>query len=83
MMCGIVSLTISSSLWLTGMAANPIGVEIAAGYGILITFGSWLLTALVPCIAAFVLLPYLLYLIFPPAIQFTPEAPKKAREELQ
>ncbi len=83
MMCGIVSLTISSSLWLTGMAANPIGVEIAAGYGISITFGSWLLAALVPCIAAFVLLPYLLYLIFPPSIQFTPEAPKKAREELQ
>ncbi len=42
-------------------AANPIGVEIAAGYGISITFGSWLLAALVPCIAAFVLLPYLLY----------------------
>src|SRR4029453_17703327 len=39
MYSGIVSLSLSSALWLTAMAANPLGVEIAQGVGVEIGFG--------------------------------------------
>ena len=42
MMNCIAGLTLSSSLWFTGMAANPVGAKMAADAGIEgINFGSW------------------------------------------
>ena len=52
MFSGIVSLSLSSALWLTAMAANPMGAEIAKRFGVEMGFGSWLLAASVPTIAA-------------------------------
>lgn len=83
MMTSMSGLTISSGLWLTAMAVNPIGVEIAARMGIHITFGSWLMYALLPTLAAFVLIPWFLYKIYPPEMKETPDAPLKAREALE
>lgn len=82
MMTSMSGLTISSGLWLTAMAVNPIGVEIAATMGIHITFGSWLMYAIVPTLAAFALIPWFLYKIYPPEMKETPEAPLKALEAL-
>ncbi|MBD3806333.1 DASS family sodium-coupled anion symporter [Sulfuricurvum sp.] len=83
MMTSMAGLTISSGLWLTAMAVNPIGVGIAAKMGITITFGSWLLYAFLPTLIAFVLIPWMLYKIFPPELKETPEAPQKAAEALK
>lgn len=82
MMTSMAGLTISSGLWLTAMAVNPVGVEIASKMGIHITFGLWLLYAVVPTLAAFFLIPWFLYRIYPPELKDTPEAPEKAREAL-
>lgn len=82
MMTSMAGLTISSGLWLTAMAVNPIGVEIAAKMGIHITFGSWLMYALLPTLAAFALIPWFLYRIYPPEMRETPDAPMKAQEAL-
>ncbi len=57
MFSGIASLTVSSALWFTAMAANPLGAEIARGYGLEIGFGSWLVASCVPTLAAMALLP--------------------------
>lgn len=83
MMTSMAGLTISSGLWLTAMAVNPVGAEIAAKMGIVITFGSWLLYALLPTLAAFILIPWVLYRIYPPELTSTPEAPIKALEMLR
>jgi divalent anion:Na+ symporter, DASS family len=83
MMNGITSLTISSTLWLTAMAGNLIGVEIARQFGVNMTFGSWFLAASLPSLIALVILPYALYRIFPPEIKETPEAMLAAREALK
>ena len=48
MFSGMASLTVSSALWFTAMAANPLGAEIARGYGVEIGFGSWLVASSVP-----------------------------------
>ena len=82
MMLGIVSLTISSALWLTAMAANPAGARLAEEFGLKISFGSWFLAALAPSLAALVIIPYVLYKIFPPDLKATPDAPGAAADRL-
>jgi DASS family divalent anion:Na+ symporter len=55
----------------------------AASAGVHIGFGSWLLAASVPTLAAMVLLPWLLYKVMRPEVTSTPEAPAKARRALR
>jgi len=84
MMNCIAGFSLSSSLWLTGMVANPIGAKMAADAGVEgITFGSWFLAASVPTLVAFIIVPFLIYKLFAPEVKETPEAPKAAAEELQ
>ena len=83
MFAGIASLSLSSGLWLTAMAANPIGAEIAKPYGLHVTFGSWFIAASVPTLAAMALLPLVLYELMRPEVTATPEAPAAARAALK
>jgi len=82
MFCGLASLSVSSALWLTATSANPIGVSLAAQYGVKIDFGTWFLAASVPALATILLLPLILYRLFPPGVTDTPDAPAAARKEL-
>jgi DASS family divalent anion:Na+ symporter len=82
MFSGIVSLSLSSALWLTAMAANPLGTEIARTFGVEIGFGSWLVAASVPTLAGMALMPLLLYWTIAPELTATPEAPDAARRAL-
>ncbi|OHD84677.1 MAG: oxidoreductase [Sulfuricurvum sp. RIFCSPHIGHO2_02_FULL_43_9] len=82
MMTSMAGLTISSGLWLTAMAVNPIGVGIAETMGIHITFLSWLLYALLPTIIAFIAIPWVLFKIYPPELRDTPDAPQIAKDAL-
>jgi DASS family divalent anion:Na+ symporter len=82
MFSGICSLSLSSTLWLTAMAANPLGAEIARESGVEITFASWLLAASVPTLISMIVLPPLLYKLIGPEVQATPDAPAAARQSL-
>ena len=83
MMTAIAGHTISSALWFTGMAANPVGAGIAAQFGVNMNFGNWVFVASVPCIIALILIPLVLYKLYPPGNKYTPEAPKMAKKALQ
>jgi divalent anion:Na+ symporter, DASS family len=83
MFCGMASLAVSSALWLTATSVNPIGAEIARQFDLKISFGSWLLAGSVPALAAILLLPLVLYWLFPPGVRATPDAPAAARKALQ
>jgi divalent anion:Na+ symporter, DASS family len=83
MFCGMASLTVSSALWFTAMAANPLGAEIARRHGVEIGFGSWLAASVVPTLVAMGLLPLLLYWVIGPEVKATPEAPRAARQALR
>jgi DASS family divalent anion:Na+ symporter len=83
MLCGMVSLSVSSALWLTATSANPIGVEIARANGLTIGFGSWLLAASLPALVAILVMPWVLYRLCPPQLTATPEAPAAARAALR
>lgn len=82
MFVSMYGLSLSSGLWLTAMAANPVGAAIAGDWGVEITFGSWFLAALPPTIIAAILVPFILYKVYPPVIKKTPHAPENARKKL-
>jgi DASS family divalent anion:Na+ symporter len=73
---------ITSAMFLTAMAANPLAVKLAADLGIEITWGSWALAALVPGLVSLIVIPLFLYKIYPPEIKETPEAATMAKEKL-
>ena len=82
MFSGIVSLSLSSALWLTAMAANPLGTEMARPFGVEIGFGSWLVAASVPTLTGIALMPLLLRWLIAPEVNATPDAPAVARRAL-
>jgi DASS family divalent anion:Na+ symporter len=82
MFSGIASLSLSSALWLTAMAANPLGAEIARTFGVDISFTRWLLTASLPTILAMALMPPLLSWLIGPERTATAHAPEVARRAL-
>lgn len=79
---GMASLSLSSGLWFTAMAANPLGAEMARAFGLEIGFGSWWIAASVPTLVAMVVLPWALHRIVRPEVTATPEAPEGARRAL-
>jgi DASS family divalent anion:Na+ symporter len=83
MFSGIVSLSLSSALWLTAMAANPLGLEIARRFGVNLGFGSWLIAASLPTLIGMVAVPLILYRIIRPEVTATPEAPAAAKRALE
>jgi DASS family divalent anion:Na+ symporter len=82
MMSSMAGLTISSSLWLTAMAANPAGAKMAEDFGVHITYGSWAMAAIAPVLVLYFLIPRLLMKVYPPEVKETPNAPVIAQEAL-
>ena len=82
MFSGMASLTLSSALWLTAMAGNPLGAEIAKTWGLEIGFGSWLVAASVPTLLCIVVLPFVYYKLMRPEVTAMPDAPAEAKKAL-
>jgi divalent anion:Na+ symporter, DASS family len=74
---------VTSAMFMTAMATNPLIAELAGGFGVEITWGTWALAAVVPGMISLVVIPLLLYLVYPPSIRETPEAIAVAREKLR
>ncbi|MBQ9274737.1 MAG: DASS family sodium-coupled anion symporter [Succinivibrio sp.] len=78
------AIAITCAMFMTAMAGNPMAVELAAKtVGIEITWSSWALAAIVPGLLSLLLMPYLLYKLYPPEIHELPHARKMAHEELE
>ncbi|TCP90144.1 DASS family divalent anion:Na+ symporter [Cricetibacter osteomyelitidis] len=75
--------TIACTMFLTAMAGNPLIAELAAGQGVTISWTTWFLGAIVPGIASLIILPYLVYLIYPPELKKTPKMAEMAKDELK
>jgi divalent anion:Na+ symporter, DASS family len=74
---------ITCAMFMTAMAGNPLAVELAAKtIGIEVSWGSWALAAIVPGLLSLLLMPYLLYKLFPPEIKDMPHAKEMAQREL-
>lgn len=74
---------ITSAMFLTAMAANPLLVGLTQQAGFQLSWGTWALAAIVPGIITMILLPLLLYVLYPPTIKETPHAAEIAKTKLQ
>ena len=75
--------TIVCTMFLTAMAGNPLIAELAKGQGVEITWTTWFLGAIVPGIVSLIVLPYLVYLFYPPELKDTPKMAEMAKNELK
>lgn len=75
--------TITSAMFITALATNPLIVSMASKSGIEISWNTWALASIVPGLLCLALLPLLLYVIYPPELKSTPQAPALAREKLK
>ncbi len=76
--------TITSAMFMTAMAGNPLIALLAAKtLNINISWGLWALAASVPGILSLIIVPYFLYKFYPPEITRTPEAKAIAAQELK
>lgn len=82
-LCAFQGSTITSALFLTSMAGNPLIAEMAKGQGIELTWGGWALASLVPGLLSLALVPYLLLRWISPASSHTLHAKTLAEEKLQ
>ena len=74
---------ITSSMFLTGTASNPMCQKFAADLGVDITWMSWAVAGFVPGAVAFLIVPLVLYKIYPPELKKTGDAPKVAAQKLK
>ena len=76
--------TITNGMFLTSMAGNPLIALLALQtFGVEITWTLWALGAIVPGIVSLVVIPYVLFKIYPPEIKKYPEAKDIAKRELE
>jgi DASS family divalent anion:Na+ symporter len=76
---------ITSAMFITATAPNPLCVALiaqATGASIQISWGQWALAALLPCLCMLLVMPLVLYFLYPPEIKQTPGAKTLATAEL-
>ncbi|MBS0626403.1 MAG: anion permease [Verrucomicrobia bacterium] len=74
--------TITSAMFLTSMAGNPLIAKLAHDNGVEITWASWAIASMVPGIISLIFVPYLLFRLINPTIRQTPHAKEMASERL-
>ncbi|MBB5321624.1 DASS family sodium-coupled anion symporter [Marinobacter oulmenensis] len=76
---------ITSAMFITATAPNPLTVKLiadATGAAISLSWTTWALAMLLPGLVAIALMPLVIYLMYPPEIKSTPDAVNFARERL-
>ncbi|RKR80104.1 DASS family divalent anion:Na+ symporter [Mucilaginibacter gracilis] len=74
---------ITSVMFLTATASNPMAQKFAHDLGVDITWGSWAMAAAIPGLVCFLLVPLFLYKFYPPELKQTKEAPAMAAAKLK
>lgn len=73
---------ITSGMFMTAMAPNLLAVSLAKAAHVNITWMSWFLAGLVPGIISLLVVPFLIYKMYPPEIKDSPNAKSWAEDEL-
>jgi divalent anion:Na+ symporter, DASS family len=72
------------AMFLTGQASNPIIARFAQQVtGIEITYALWVMASILPALLSLMVVPWLLYRVYPPEIKHTPAASEFASNELK
>ena len=72
------------AMFMTAMAANPMAVDLAYNaIGLEITWAGWFVAAVVPGMLNLILIPLVIYKLYPPEIKDTPAATQLAKDRLK
>lgn len=74
---------ITSAMFLTSMAANPLIAQLAGEAGITLSWGKWALAGIVPGLVSLTVIPYFIYKLYPPEIRKTPDAKEFSQKKLK
>lgn len=74
---------VTSAMFLTAFAGNPLAAKLAKEVGVVLDWGTWAIGAIVPGVIHLVLLPLVVFFLYPPSLRHTPEAPNLARQKLK
>ncbi|CRK54101.1 putative malate transporter YflS [Rhodococcus sp. RD6.2] len=74
---------VTSAMFVTAMAGNPLAVEAAGKLGIEISWAQWAAAAVVPGLVSLAAIPWVMSKVYPPTMMKTPQAPQQARDELR
>jgi DASS family divalent anion:Na+ symporter len=73
---------VTSAMFLTAMAANPLAQKLAGDLKVNITWTGWMVAAILPGLVSLLVIPWVIYKLFPPEIKDTPGAVDIARAKL-
>ncbi|MDE3046042.1 MAG: anion permease [Verrucomicrobiota bacterium] len=73
---------ITSAMFLTSMAGNPLIAQLAKDHGVVLTWGGWAMASIVPGLLSLIVVPYAMYWFVSPTIRYTPHAKEMAKERL-
>lgn len=74
---------ITSAMFMTASAANPLITSISRTFNYELSWIIWFKTAILPCLISLLILPFLLLLFFPQAFQHTPEIQVFAKQQIK
>lgn len=74
---------VTSAMFLTAMAGNPLAAQLAGDQGVTITWGTWALAAIVPGLVSLAAVPVVVRWVYPPELRRTPEAQASAKVALR
>lgn len=77
------SAMVTSAMFLTSMAGNPLVADMASKVGVNLTWGSWALAASVPGALSLILIPLVIYKFYPPELKKTPDAKEFSKNMLR
>ena len=73
---------ITTGMFVTAMVGNPLMLEFAEGAGIKLDWLTWAKAAFIPGIISLLIMPIIVYIIYPPKIRNTPKASALALRKL-
>ena len=74
---------ITSAMFMTAMAGNPLIQTLAKSNGVHLQWMDWFLAGLVPGLLSLIIIPFIIYKLYPPEIKETPNAKEWADSELE
>ncbi len=74
---------VTSAMFLTSMAGNPLVADMAREVGVNLSWGTWAIAASVPGLISLLLIPFILYKAYPPELKSTPDAKDFAKSKLK
>lgn len=74
---------VTSAMFMTAMAGNPLVASLAGEAGVKLTWTSWALYGLAPGLCSLAVIPFIVFFLAPPEVKGTPNAAAFARQHLK